>query len=148
RLRFLAPVRDGLPPLTSYATLQLGSDRRTAGYTEASRGCKHRCRHCPIVPVYDGQFRVVGRDVVMDDIRAQVAAGARHITFGDPDFFNGPRHALEIVERLAAEWPGVTYDVTIKVEHLLRHADALPRLAETGCAFVTSAVESIDNDVL
>src|SRR5262249_18021667 len=117
RLRFLAPVRYGLPPLTSYATLQLGSDRRTAGYTEASRGCKHRCRHCPIVPVYDGQFRVVGQDVVMDDIRAQVAAGARHITFGDPDFFNGPRHALEIVERLAAECPGVTYDVTIKVEH-------------------------------
>jgi len=32
------------------------------GSTEASRGCKHLCRHCPIVPVYGGQFRVVPVD--------------------------------------------------------------------------------------
>src|SRR5262249_5810171 len=53
RFHFRVPVRDALPPLARYATLQFGSERRTAGYTEASRGCKHRCRHCPIVPVYD-----------------------------------------------------------------------------------------------
>ena len=142
------PVRDGLPPLARYATLQVGSERRTAGYTEASRGCKHRCRHCPIVPVYDGRFRIVDADVVIADVRAQVAVGARHITFGDPDFFNGPRHALAVIEGLASACPGVTYDVTIKVEHLLQHAALLPRLRDTGCAFVTSAVESIDDRVL
>ena len=49
---------------------------------------------------------------------------------------------------LAREFPGVTYDVTIKVEHLLKHARHLPLLRDTGCAFVTSAVESIDDDVL
>ena len=148
RLRFRLPLRDGLPPLEKYASLQVGGERRTAGYTEASRGCKHRCRHCPIVPVYNGRFRVVDADVVIADARAQAAAGARHITFGDPDFFNGIKHAVEIVERFARECPGVTYDVTIKVEHLLRHADALPLLRDTGCAFVTSAVESIDDRVL
>lgn len=148
RLTFRVPDREGLPSLARYATLQVGAERRTTGYTEASRGCKHRCRHCPIVPVYNGQFRVVGADVVMGDIRAQVAAGARHITFGDPDFFNGPRHAMAIVERFAREWPDVTYDVTIKVEHLLKHCEALPVLRDTGCAFVTSAVESLDDEVL
>ena len=45
----------------------------------------------------------------------------------------------------ARECPGITYDVTIKVEHLLRHADALPLLRDTGCAFVTSAVEAVDD---
>lgn len=148
RLSFKTPVREGLPPLTRYAALQVGDERRVAGYTEASRGCKHRCRHCPIVPVYDGRFRVVSPDVVMADVRAQVRAGAAHITFGDPDFFNGIRHAREIVQRLASECPGVTYDVTIKVEHLLRHADALPLLRDTGCRLVTSAVESLDDQVL
>ena len=118
------------------------------GYTEASRGCRHLCRHCPVVPIYNGQFRVVQPDVVLADIDAQVAAGARHITFGDPDFFNGPTHAMRIVEALHAAHPDVTYDVTIKVEHLLQHRDLLPRLADTGCAFVTSAVESIDDRVL
>jgi hypothetical protein len=134
--------------LTRYATLQRGDERRTVGYTEASRGCKHRCRHCPIVPVYDGQFRVVSPDVVIADVRGQIASGARHITFGDPDFFNGPRHAAAVVERLAAEFPEVTYDVTIKVEHLLKHAGMLTLLRDTGCAFVTTAVESLDDRVL
>lgn len=148
RLDFRVPVRDGLPPLTRYATLQVGSERRTVGYTEASRGCKHRCRHCPIVPVYDGRFRIVQPEVVLADVRAQVDAGARHVTFGDPDFFNGIRHATAIVEAFARECPGITYDVTIKVEHLLRHADVLPLLRDTGCAFVTTAVESLDDQVL
>ncbi|HYC32046.1 MAG TPA: radical SAM protein, partial [Gemmatimonadales bacterium] len=148
RLAFRIPVREGLPPLSRYAGLQVGAERRIAGYTEASRGCKHRCRHCPIVPVYDGRFRIVQPDVVLADARAQVAAGARHITFGDPDFFNGIGHARQILERFARECPGVSYDVTIKVEHLLQHAGALPLLRETGCAFVTSAVESLDDRVL
>jgi hypothetical protein len=100
------------------------------------------------VPIYEGQFRVVQPDVVLSDIAAQVAAGARHITFGDPDFFNGPTHALRIIEALHASWPDVTYDVTIKIEHLLRHARLLPSLRETGCLFVTSAVESLDDRVL
>jgi radical SAM superfamily enzyme YgiQ (UPF0313 family) len=149
RLNFLVPDRSTLPPLSQYATLQLpDGTRRLVGYTEASRGCRHRCRHCPIVPVYDGQFRIVQPDVVLADINTQVAAGARHITFGDPDFLNGPRHALRIVEALHAEHPGVSYDATIKIEHLLQHRELLPRLARTGCAFVTSAVESVDDRVL
>jgi hypothetical protein len=142
------PARDGLLPLTRYATLQVLDERRTAGYTEASRGCKHRCRHCPIVPVYDGRFRVVPAEVVLGDVRGQVLAGARHITFGDPDFFNGIRHADLVMRGFAREFPDVTYDVTIKVEHLLRHAGILPVLRETGCAFVTTAVESVDDRVL
>ncbi len=148
RLAFKVPSRAGLPALSRYAALQFDTERRVTGYTEASRGCKHRCRHCPIVPVYDGRFRVVAPDVVIADVASQVAAGAAHITFGDPDFFNGITHARTVVERLARECPGISYDVTIKVEHLLKHADALPLLRDTGCAFVTSAVEALDDRVL
>ncbi len=149
RVHFLVPDRSTLPPLARYASLQMpDGSRRVVGYTEASRGCKHLCRHCPVVPVYNGQFRVVPPEVVLADVEAQVAAGARHITFGDPDFFNGPTHAMRIVDGLHAAHPDVSYDVTIKVEHLRRHRDLLPHLAATGCAFVTSAVESIDDRVL
>jgi radical SAM superfamily enzyme YgiQ (UPF0313 family) len=147
--RFLTPDRAGLPPLARYASLRMpDGSRRTVGSTDATHGCKHLCRHCPIVPVYQGRFRAVPVDVVLDDVRAQVAAGAEHISFGDPDFFNGPTHAQRLVERLAREWPGLSYDVTIKIEHLLRHAGLLPVLRQTGCLFVTSAVESIDDAVL
>ena len=149
RLALIVPDRRDLPDLDRYAALQMpDGTRRTTGYTEASRGCKHLCRHCPIVPVYDGQFRIVARDVVLDDIAAQVERGARHITFGDPDFFNGPTHARRLVEALAARFPGLSYDVTIKVEHLLTHATLLPVLRDTGCLVVTSAVEAVDDDIL
>ena len=149
RQRFLVPDRRGLPALSSYARLITGDgEERTVGYVEASRGCKHLCRHCPVVPVYEGKFRIVQQDIVLEDIRQQVAAGARHITFGDPDFFNGIGHALPIVRSLHAEYPDLTYDVTIKVEHLLKHLEHLPALHDTGCALVTSAVESIDDRVL
>jgi radical SAM superfamily enzyme YgiQ (UPF0313 family) len=149
RLRFKVPDRSGLPPLSRYAALRSGDgDSRPAGYTEASRGCRHVCRHCPIVPVYSGHFRVVAADVVLADIGTQVAAGARHVTFGDPDFFNGPRHAQTIARAVAREFPGLTYDVTIKIEHLLRHQSLLPVLRDTGCILVTSAAEAVDDRVL
>jgi len=149
RLAFEVPDRSGLPALDRYAHVVLPDGaHRVAGYVEASRGCKHLCRHCPIVPVYKGQFRVVPLDIVLADIAQQVAAGAQHITFGDPDFFNGVTHATRIVEALHMNHPHLTYDATIKVEHLLRHSQALPTLARTGCLFVTSAVESLDDQVL
>jgi hypothetical protein len=148
RLQFITPDRTLLPPLDQYARLHAGGTQKLVAYTEASRGCKHLCRHCPVVPVYNGNFRVVQPEVVREDIRRQVAEGAGHITFGDPDFFNGPAHAVRIIEALHRDHPAVTYDVTIKIEHLLKHRDLLPLLKRTGCLFVTSAVESNQDEVL
>lgn len=149
RLSFAVPDRSDLPPIEKYAHLVIpGGGYRIVGSTEASRGCKHLCRHCPIVPVYNGVFRIVARDVVLQDIRQQVAAGAQHISFGDPDFFNGIGHAMNLVDEFHREFPAVSYDVTIKVEHLRKHESHLPKLKETGCLFVISAVESLDDAVL
>ncbi len=149
RQKFLVPDRAGMLEPSKYARVVMpGGEHRVAGSTEATRGCKHLCRHCPIVPVYNGTFRVVEREVVLEDIRRQVAAGARHITFGDPDFFNGPAHSISIVEAMHREFPELTYDVTIKIEHLRKHDSILPALRDTGCLFVTSAVESVDDAVL
>lgn len=149
RLQFEVPYRAGLPPMETYAHLLIpGDGYRLVGSTEASRGCKHLCRHCPIVPVYKGVFRIVQRDVVLEDIRRQVAAGAQHISLGDPDFFNGIGHALEIIKLFHEEFPAITYDVTIKIEHLKKYSQHLATLRDTGCLFVISAVESVDNAFL
>ncbi len=149
RLRFVTPDRSDLPLLKNYAHLVMpAGEHRLVGYTEASRGCKHLCRHCPIVPVYNGVFRIVDREVVLSDVRQQVKAGAQHITFGDPDFFNGVGHAVPLVEALHREFPQLTYDVTIKVEHLLENTELLKTLRDTGCLFIVSAVESLDDQIL
>jgi len=149
RQRFMVPDRTGLPGLDQYARLQVTPEvSRIVGYTEASRGCKHLCRHCPVVPAYNGRFVIVPPEVVLEDVRHQVDKGAEHITFGDPDFFNGPQHSLRIVRRMHKEFPNLSYDVTIKIEHLSKHSDLVPTLKETGCVLVTSAVESFDNRVL
>src|SRR5437870_5738341 len=126
RQRFIPPDRQGLAALASYAHVVLPSgEHRLAGYTEASRGCKHLCRHCPIVSVYQGMFRVVDREVVLADVRQQVVAGAQHITFGDPDFFNGSGHATAIVSFTA--W--TTLDSYLELLRVLRENDLVENVA-------------------
>src|SRR3712207_6632584 len=140
--------RAGLTALRRYAGLERDGQIVPAGYVEATRGCHHTCLHCPVTPIYGGRFFAVPREVVLADARAQIAAGARHLTFGDPDFFNGPTHGLRICRTLREEFPSLTFDATIKVEHLLQHRRLLPELAALGCAFVVSAVESLSDLVL
>ncbi len=148
RLDFPVPSRAGLPSIKKYAHVERDGRMELVAYAEASRGCLHRCRHCPIPPVYDGRFFAVPREIVLADVRQQIEAGARHVTFGDPDFLNGPTHALAIARALHAEWPDVTFDVTAKIEHLLRHGAHLPELARAGCLFIVSAAESLSDVVL
>ncbi len=149
KLNFLKPDRSGMPTLDQYSSLILSDGtKKTVGFVESSRGCKHLCRHCPVVPVYGGVFRVVPVDIVMDDIRQQMAAGAEHLSFGDPDFLNGPSHARRIIDRFQSEFPGVSWDATIKIEHLLKHDKVIETFADRNCLFITSAVESIESLVL
>ena len=142
------PARYGLPPLERYAHLAFGPEERPVGYVEASHGCLHRCRHCPIPVVYDGRIRIVPDDVVLADIEAMVAGGARHITFGDPDFLNGPLHSRRVVAAMHDRFPELTFDCTTKVEHILRHADLWPEMAAAGCLFVVSAFETVNDETL
>lgn len=148
RQDFPVPDRRGLPALDGYARLADGDARRLVGYVEATRGCAHQCTHCPITPVYGGRLRLVARETVLADIDQLVAAGAEHITFGDPDFLNAAPHALALAEELHERYPAVSFDATIKVEHLIEHAEQLPRLRALGCRFITSAFESTNDETL
>jgi radical SAM superfamily enzyme YgiQ (UPF0313 family) len=145
RQTFALPARHLLPPLDRYAHLRVGDEHRVVGYTEASHGCRHRCAHCPIPAVYDGLYRVVGQEPVLADIDQLVAMGARHVTLGDPDFLNGPAYSLRVLEAAHTTHPDLTFDVTIKVEHLLQHRALLPSLAAAGVIFVVSAFETTDD---
>ncbi|HSF31458.1 MAG TPA: CUAEP/CCAEP-tail radical SAM protein [Candidatus Tectomicrobia bacterium] len=145
---FRVPNRSVLPPLERYAHLERDGVRSCVGYVEASRGCKHLCLHCPIPPVYGGRFFVVSQAVIQEDIRRLVQLGAKHITFGDPDFLNGPTHALRVTRAMHAEFPTLTFDFTTKIEHILKHRDVFPEFARLGCLFVVSAVESLSDTVL
>ncbi len=149
RLDYPAQSHEGLPPLARYARLASPDGSfRVAGYAETTRGCKHLCRHCPVVPVYRGRFVAVPAKTVLEDVARQVAAGAEHVTFGDPDFLNGPGHALRVARALHARFPALTFDFTAKVEHLVRRPGDAAELARLGAVFVTSAVESLSDAVL
>jgi radical SAM superfamily enzyme YgiQ (UPF0313 family) len=148
RLPFVLPARQALPTLDRYARLEHRGESRVTGYVEASRGCLHLCTHCPIPPVYGGRFFVIPEDIVLEDVRRQVAGGATHMTFGDPDFLNGPGHSLGVIRAMHAEFPGLTFDITTKVEHILKRGSVLPELGRLGCLFAISAVESVSDEVL
>ena len=149
RQQFLPPARHLLPPLEKYARLRTsGGELRLVGHVEASRGCAHRCRHCPIPAVYEGRLRIVQQEVVLADIDNLVRMGAQHINFGDPDFLNGVKHSLGIVREMRNRHPELSFNFTAKIEHLIQHRDAVMELAALGCIFVVSAVESVDDRIL
>ena len=137
-----------LPSLEMYAQFEDEGEVRTVGYTETTHGCKHLCAHCPIPPVYNGKFFAVQRDTVLAEIGEQVVEGATHITLGDPDFLNGPTHGLRILRAMHAASPSLTFDFTTKIEHILKNREHFPELAELGCRFVISAVETLNEQVL
>lgn len=149
RQEFLVPARHLLPPLERYARLDTGrGDLKLVGHVEASRGCAHRCRHCPIPPVFEGRLRIVQEDVVIEDIGNLVEMGSEHITFGDPDFLNGVRHSMRIVHRMHERFPHLTFDVTAKIEHILEHRALIEELGQLGCIFIVSAAESLNDEIL
>jgi radical SAM superfamily enzyme YgiQ (UPF0313 family) len=142
------PARDLLPSLEHYVHLAIGGERRAVGYVEASHGCSHRCRHCPVPVVYDGRIRIVNHDAVLRDVEQLAARGARHITFGDPDFLNGVQHSMRVVREVHERFPELSFDCTTKVEHILEHEDIWTSMATAGCLFVVSAFESVDDHIL
>ena len=144
---FVLPARDLLPELDGYAHLALDGTERKVGYVEASHGCAHECRHCPVPVVYGGRIRLVPQEVVVADVQQLVDMGAEHITFGDPDFLNGWRHSLRVVRAIHERWPELTFDVTTKVDHVLERRDIWPEMADSGCLFVVCALETT-NDVI
>ena len=148
KLKHPLSAQAGLPAPQHYATLTLGNAQHYTASVETTRGCKHTCTHCPLTPIYQGQLRVVAPRVIAHAIDVQVEAGASHVTFADPDFLNAPTHALNTVRAMQQRHPNLTYDATIKVEHLLKHANLLPILRNTGCVLITTAVESFEAPVL
>jgi radical SAM superfamily enzyme YgiQ (UPF0313 family) len=145
---FHLPARDLLPPLERYAHLAMDGEERPVGYVEASHGCVHMCRHCPVPSVYDGRIRIVGAGTVLEDIAQLVEMGARHITFGDPDFLNGRKHSLAVVRAMHERFPELTFDCTVKVEHVLEFPAVWPELARSGCLFVVTALECVNDAIL
>ena len=144
-----APDRSGLPGLEHYARYRDATgDLHLAGAVEATRGCAHSCTHCPLTPVYEGRLRLNGAEGVLADIDQLAAMGAEHITFTDADFLNAPGYAMAILREARQRHPQLTFDATIKVEHLLEHAALLPDLAALGVTFITSAFESVDDALL
>jgi radical SAM superfamily enzyme YgiQ (UPF0313 family) len=148
RSPFQVPQRATLPSLDQYARLEWQGEARLVGAVEASHGCRHRCRHCPIPVLYDGRLRVVGVDTVLADIDQLVSAKAQHITFGDPDFLNAPRYSLDILRAAHSAHPKISYDITVKVSHILQHRSLWAEMAELGVLFVVSAFESVDDHTL
>ena len=144
----VVPARHLLPDISRYARLALGHDELQVGYTEASRGCVHTCRHCPVPIVFNGRIRIIDLDVVLADVDQLVESGARHITFADPDFLNGVRHSERVVRAMHARHPHLTFDVTTKVEHILEYPNVWQEFSDAGCLFVVSAFESVNTEIL
>ncbi len=148
RSSFGVPARHLLPPPDRYARAVIDGQERVAAAVEASHGCRHRCKHCPIPAVYDGRYRITGSDVVVGDVEQLVEMGVSHITWSDPDFLNAPRYAMDVLGAVHERHPHLTHDLTVKVEHIVKHRGLWDGIRQLGVRFVVSAFESVDDETL
>ena len=142
------PDRSIFPHISEYARLIKGDNTLITGSAETTYGCKHLCTHCPVPIQFNGRFRLFSEEKIFEDISNQIKLGAEHISFNDPDFFNGPKYSLKILERLNNEFPSTTYDSTIKVEHIIKYKDFFKELNDLNMLFVISAFETTNDLVL
>lgn len=142
------PNRESLPGIQNYAHFIASNSKKLVGYVETTVGCAHSCRHCPVPVVFGGTFRSIPAKTVLIEIDDLYAEGARHITFGDPDFLNGPAHALRIVRAMHQNHPDLTFDATVKVEHVLEQQGIWDEMAEMGLRFIVSAFEHTSDLIL
>ena len=142
------PNRQIFPDISNYAHLVDGSNNIIAGSVETTYGCKHSCTHCPVPISFNGTFKTYSLEKIISDVENQVNQGAKHISFNDPDFFNGPIHALKILESLNKKFPTITYDSTIKVEHIIKYKKYFKELSSLNMVFVISAFETTNDLVL
>lgn len=148
RFNHLVPVRTSLPGISNYAHLIKSDEARLVGYAETTTGCAHSCLHCPVPTVHNGKFKAVPAETVLRHIDQLHREGAQHITFGDPDFLNGPTHAIKIVREMHRKHPDLTFDATIKVEHILEHPNIWQEMGNLGLQFVVSAFEHSSDLIL
>ncbi|MDA8272029.1 MAG: radical SAM protein [Actinomycetota bacterium] len=142
------PDRSTLPGLPSYAHLIADGEKQLVGYVETTVGCAHMCRHCPIPVVFHGRFKAIPAKDVLAQVDQLYQEGARHITFGDPDFLNGPAHSLKVARAMHKAHPDMTFDATVKVEHVLEHRDIWGELHKLGLRFIVSAFEHTSDHIL
>lgn len=146
------PTRDMLPPLHKYPQKQvetmLGVTGAIVGSTEIARGCHHKCLYCSVYAAYDGKVNLINEDLVIEDVRNLVKGGMTHLTFVDADFFNAKHHGINILRKLHAEFPELTYDFTLRVDHILENKETLQEMATLNVKFVTSALEFPTQEVL
>lgn len=142
------PSRKRLGSLDRYKHVKVEGGKKVSGYVETTGGCRHRCKHCPLPIHFNGKISVNPLMDVLADVEVQVAAGATHVTVGDPDFFNAPVHAMKFARELHKRFSDTTFDCTIKIEHLIKHNRYLGELGQLGCTFITSAVESMSDEIL
>jgi hypothetical protein len=91
---------------------------------------------------------VVGEELVLADIDQLVALGAEHITFSDADFLNSPAYSMGLLRAVHGRHPHLSFDITVKVEHILQHRELWTEMARLGVLFVVSAFESVDDRTL
>ena len=142
------PDRTIFPNISEYTRLIDKGSNKITGSVETTYGCKHLCTHCPVPIQFQGSFKIFSERKIIEDVSNQIELGAEHISFNDPDFFNGPKFSLKILEKLNKEYPLITYDSTIKVEHILKYKDYFKELNNLNMLFVISAFESTNDLIL
>ncbi len=127
----------------------LWGNRRVLGY-ESSRGCPWRCRFCSIGATYEGHWRALPAEAVVDGVEhlyKTYEIDAVH--FYDNNFFVNTQRVEKFTSLLKEREISIKWDGTAVVEEFIKLSDEfIERLKQSGFFRVIIGVESGDEEVL
>ncbi len=144
RTEFLAPDRSSLPALKNYAY----KNGKLVGNIETMRGCAHGCTYCSVFAAYQKRVVKYPLEAILEDVKQLVAMGAEHITVIDADFFSTGKRGIKVIEAIHNLFPELTYDITLRLDDVIRYREFFADLKAFGCVEITSAFEFPSDQVL
>lgn len=144
RTKFLTPDRTSLPKLSNYAY----KNGKLVGNIETMRGCAHGCTYCSVFAAYQKRVVKIPDEIILKDIDYVVQKGAEHITFIDADFFSTGKKGVRLIKQMHQKYPKLTFDITLRLDDVVRYREFFPALKKYGCIEITSAFEFPSDVVL
>lgn len=113
---------------------------------QTSRGCPFDCSFCSVTGMFGRKFRFRSTDNIIQELR-QFNSPKNYIFFYDDNFMASPKHARELLDRMAEEKFTFKWSAQVRAD-LARDEEIVKRMRKAGCHTVFIGFETINPEAL
>lgn len=119
----------------------------TVAPVATSRGCPFACRFCSVIQMFGRKYRHKAIDRIIEEIKAAVSYGPRHIFFIDDNFAANKKRTKELLRAMIANNIKTEWSAQVRTD-VAKDPELLELMKAAGCFSVYIGFESINPKTL